>query len=146
MNIYFSTYFWEFSPGQLAALATGVVISAIIALPSAPQLSRAFGKRGSAMGLIAASVVTGLAPMLLRLAGLMPPNHSPALFAVIFLQAITTTAFYIAATTLLSAMIADVVEDGELKTGRRANPKASISPPPASSPRRSRGSASSRPR
>ena len=120
MNIYFNTYFWEFTPHQIAILATGVFASAIIALFSAPRLSRRFGKRASAMGLMLLSVCIGIAPLLLRLAGLLPPNHAPMLFAIIFCQAITSTALYIAATTLLSAMIADVVEDGELKTGRRS--------------------------
>ena len=120
MNIYFNTYFWEFTPHQIAILATGVFASAIIALMSAPRLSRRFGKRASAMGLIALSVAISTTPLFLRLAGLLPPNGSPVLFAILLGQAVMSTALYIAATTLLSAMIADVVEDGELKTGRRS--------------------------
>jgi Na+/melibiose symporter-like transporter len=50
----------------------------------------------------------------------MPPNHSPVLFVIVLVQSIVSVAFYIAGATLTSAMIADVVEDGELKTGRRA--------------------------
>lgn len=120
MNIYFSTYFWEFSSRQIAILVAGVFVSAFLALFAAAPLSRRLGKRAAAMSLIVASVVTGVCPMLLRLAGLMPPNHTPVLFAIIFGQAIVSVALGIAGTTLVSAMIADVVEDGELKTGRRA--------------------------
>ena len=120
MNIYFNTYFWEFSSHQIAILVVGVFASAIIALLSAAQFSRRFGKRASAMSLLLLSVIISMSPLLLRLAGLLPPNHSSALFIIIFFQSIVSTALYIAATTLISAMIADVVEDGELKTGRRA--------------------------
>ncbi len=120
MNIYFLTYFWEFSSPQIGILVVGVFASAIIALLAAAPLSRRFGKRSAAIGLIVLSVVVGLAPMVLRLAYLAPPNHTAALFALVFGQSIVSTALYIAGTTLISAMIADVVEDGELKTGRRA--------------------------
>ncbi|MEO8926367.1 MAG: MFS transporter [Caulobacteraceae bacterium] len=120
MNIYFNTFFWEFSSGQIALLVAGVFASAFLALFAAAPLSRRFGKRGAAMGLILLSVGIGIAPMLLRLAGLLPPNHSPVLFWIIFGQSIVYIALGIAASTLVSAMIADVVEDGELKTGRRS--------------------------
>ncbi|MHB8528957.1 MAG: MFS transporter [Caulobacteraceae bacterium] len=120
MNIYFNTFFWEFSARQISLLATGVFASAFIALFTTPHLSRRFGKRASAMVLLVLSVAIGVAPLLLRLGGLMPPNHSAALMVIIFFQAIVSTALYIAATTLISAMIADVVEDSELKTGRRS--------------------------
>jgi len=120
MNFYFNTYFWEFTSRQFALLVLGVFASAFIALFSAPSLSRRFGKRASAMTLIVLSVSIALTPIILRVAGLLPPNHTQALFAIVFVQSIVSTALGIAASTMVSAMIADVVEDGELKTGRRA--------------------------
>ncbi len=120
MNIYFNTFFWEFTSGQIATLVLGVFVSAIIALPSAAPLSRRFGKRASAMVAVLLAVSTGVAPLLLRVAGLLPPNHSPALFWIIFVQSIVATALGIVGSTMLAAMVADVVEDGELKTGRRS--------------------------
>jgi Na+/melibiose symporter-like transporter len=120
MNIYFGTWFWEFTSRQFSYLIMGVFASAFLALFFAPRLSRRFGKRASAIGALMLSVIISLGPLALRLLGLMPPNHTPALFGIIFAQSIVSTALYIAASTLMSAMIADVVEDGELKTGRRA--------------------------
>jgi len=120
MNVYFNTFFWEFTARQISIFTAGVFVSAFIALFAAPPLSRRFGKRASAMSLIVLSVGIGVTPLLLRLAGLMPPNHSMALLVIIFFQSITSTALGIAAATLVSAMIADVVEDSELKTGRRS--------------------------
>jgi Na+/melibiose symporter-like transporter len=120
MNNYFNTFFWEFSARQISLFTAGVFLSAFIALAGSPILSRRFGKRPSAMALFILGLVTGIAPLILRLAGLMPPNHSAALQITIFFTSIVSTAFYIGATTMVSSMIADVVEDSELKTGRRS--------------------------
>ena len=120
MNLYFNTFFWEFTSAQMSALVAGVFVSAFLALFAAAPISRRFGKRATAMSLLVLSVAIGTAPMLFRVAGLMPPNHSAPLFAIIFVQSIVSTALGIAASTMISAMIADVVEDGELKTGRRS--------------------------
>ena len=120
LNNYFNTFFWQFSARQISLFTAGVFLSAIIALPAAPMLSRRFGKRATAMALMVASVTVGIGPLLLRLAGLMPPNHSTALIVTIFCTAIIGTAFGIVSSTMLSSMIADVVEASELKTGRRS--------------------------
>ena len=120
MNIYINTFFWEFTSAQFALLVLGVFLSAFLALAGAAPLSRRFGKRAAAMGLMVSSVLIGLAPIVLRLMGLLAPNHSTALFVVILAQSILSVALGIGASTLLGSMIADVVEDGELKTGRRS--------------------------
>jgi len=120
LNNYFNTFFWAFSAKQISLFTAGVFLSAIIALPAAPLLSRWFGKRATAMALMTLSVVVGVGPLLLRLGGLMPPNHSTALVAIIFCTSIVSTAFGIVSSTMLASMIADVVEVAELKTGRRS--------------------------
>jgi Na+/melibiose symporter-like transporter len=120
MNIYINTFFFEFTSRQISWLVIGVFLSAIFALRFAPAVSRRFGKRGAAIGGILVSTVIALSPMSARLLGVLPANHTAALFVIILVQSIVSTGIYIAATTLVSAMIADVVEDGELKTGRRS--------------------------
>jgi len=120
MNFYINTYFWGFTAAQISGLALGVIISAFTALAIAPLASRRLGKRTAAIGFMALSVIVGLTPMTLRLAGLAPHNHTQAIFILILAQSVLSVAFGIAGQTLVSAMIADVVEDGELKTGRRS--------------------------
>lgn len=120
MNFYINTYFWGFSSAQISALALGVIASAFIALSVAPIVSRRFGKRASAIAAIILSVVVGLTPMTLRLLGLAPANHTEALFLLVLGQSVVSVACGIAGATLVSAMIADVVEEGELRTGRRS--------------------------
>jgi len=120
MNYYFATFYFEFTARQISLFTLGVAVSAALALMVTPRISRRFGKRASSISLLIASVVISLTPMTLRLFDLIPANHTTALAVLIFCQTIISTAFYIGGTTLISAMIADVVEDGELKTGRRA--------------------------
>jgi GPH family glycoside/pentoside/hexuronide:cation symporter len=120
LNGYFNTFFWEFTAQQISIFTAGVFISAFIALPSAPILSRRFGKRPVCMAFVALSVAVGLGPLLLRLAGLMPPNHSLALMVIIFFTSVISTAFGIVSSTMGSSMIADVVEASQLKTKRRS--------------------------
>jgi Na+/melibiose symporter-like transporter len=120
MNIYVNTYFWEFTSRQFAILVAGVFISAFLSLFAVAPLARRFGKRGTATALVIASVTIGAAPMLARLARILPANHTPALFQIVFVQSIFSVALGIAATTLIGAMVADVVEDGEWKSGRRS--------------------------
>ena len=120
LNNYFNTFFWGFTARQISLLTAGVFLSAIFALMLAPALSRAMGKRATAMILTILSVGIIISPLLLRLMGLMPPNGSAALLAIIFVVSISSVTFGIVATTMGASMIADVVEVAELKTGRRS--------------------------
>jgi Na+/melibiose symporter-like transporter len=120
MNGYFNTFFWGFSAAQISLITLGVFVSAFVALPTAPLLSRRFGKKHTAMLLALLSLLIGIGPVLLRLAGLFPPNGDPAVFSILFATSIIGVTFGIIASTMGSSMIADVVEEAELKTGRRS--------------------------
>ena len=120
LNNYFNTFFWQFTARQISIFTLGVYLSAIIALASAPHLSRRYGKRATAMWLIALSVAVGIGPLLLRLAGWFPPNGSTTLIVIIFFTSVISVAFGIVASTMISAMIADVVEASEMETKRRS--------------------------
>jgi Na+/melibiose symporter-like transporter len=120
LNLYFNTYFWEFSARQISLFTLGVFASPFLALTAVPALSRRFGKRAVTVSMTVLSLVFGLTPLLLRVAGLMPPNHSPQLVAIIFCTSVIGTAFSITSGIMGSSMVADVVEAAELKTGRRS--------------------------
>jgi Na+/melibiose symporter-like transporter len=120
MNGYFNTFFWGFSAAQISLITLGVFVSAFVALPTAPLLSRRLGKKRTAMLLAVLSLVIGIGPVLLRLAGLFPPNGDPAVFSILFVTSIVGVTFGIIASTMSASMIADVVEEAELKTGRRS--------------------------
>jgi Na+/melibiose symporter-like transporter len=120
LNGYFNTYFWGFTAKNISLLTLGVFLSAIFALPAAPFLSKRLGKRATSVIMTIFATAVGLGPLLLRLAGVMPANGTQALLTTIFFTSIVSTGFSIVAQTMSPAMVADVVEPAELKTGRRS--------------------------
>ena len=121
LNVYFNTFFWEFSSKQISYLTLGVYLSAVIALVAVPWLSRRLSKRTVTRLMLVLSVTVGITPLLLRV-GLASalPNHSPQLLAIIFCTSVAQVAFGITSATAGASMIADVVEEAQLKTGRRS--------------------------
>jgi Na+/melibiose symporter-like transporter len=120
LNVYFNTFYWGFSSTQISYLTLGVYLSAVIALLAVPRLSRRFSKRVVTRMMLVLSVTIGITPVLLRVAGVMPPNHSPLLLAIIFCTSVAGVACGIISATAGSSMVADVVEEAQLKTGRRS--------------------------
>jgi Na+/melibiose symporter-like transporter len=119
INLYFTTYFWQFSTDQIAAFAFSSLIAAVLAFVLAPRIARRFDKRPVAQVLIPTGILFGVGPIILRLLGAFPENGSPLVFPIIFVSNIFNTGIGVIANILFSSMIADVVEDAELKTGRR---------------------------
>jgi Na+/melibiose symporter-like transporter len=119
INLYFSTFFWQFSSGQIAGFTFSSLAAAILAFAIAPRIAARFDKKPAAMILIPLGIIISVAPIALRLMGLMPPNGAPALYPTIFLINIAGVGLGIVGSILFTSMIADVVEDSELKTGRR---------------------------
>jgi Na+/melibiose symporter-like transporter len=120
LNLYFNTYFWQLPSAQIAILAMANFISAALAFGFAAPLSKRLGKKQTAQITKVLSFVIAVAPITLRLTGVFPDNSSPALLPILFVQAVFSTGFSIISAILISSMIADVVEDSELRTGRRS--------------------------
>lgn len=120
LNYFINGFFWEFSTTQTFYLTISVFISAGLAFILAPLVSKTLGKKTGAIivGAIAFSVAP--MPVILRLLGVMPPNGSELLFNIILVVTIFDVALIIAYQILSSSMIADIVEESELKTGRRS--------------------------
>jgi len=119
LAFYWGVYFWGLNSAEMVILILDGFIAASIALFLAPRVGRRYGKRVAACVLLAASIVVGFLPFLLRFAGFFPDNGSPYVVPLLFLDGIVRTSFGITCTILVASMIADVVEDSELKTGRR---------------------------
>jgi Na+/melibiose symporter-like transporter len=119
INLYFSTYFWEFSSTEIALFTFSSLAAAILAFASAPRIAQRFEKKPAAMLLIPGGFAASTAPVVLRLLGAFPANDSPLIFGTIFVTNMIGVGLGIVANILFSSMIADVVEDSEVKTGRR---------------------------
>lgn len=117
---YFSAYFWGLRADQILLFIYMYVISSALAFVIAPRASLRIGKRKAAI--VISILGFSLAPLsyTLRLLGLFPENGDPILLPLLLGMATVDVALLIAAQILVASMLADVVEESELKTGRRA--------------------------
>lgn len=121
MAVYLGTYVWQLSPRSMGLLAFDGVIAALIALFLAPRAARRFGKRAVAVVAAALGVSLGLMPLFLRQLGLfLPIEPEGPLVATLFAFATIFGTFSATSQIMTSAMIADVVEDSMVRTGRHA--------------------------
>ncbi|MEL7540072.1 MAG: MFS transporter, partial [Pseudomonadota bacterium] len=120
LNQYINSFFWNFTGDQLALLTMAVFLSSGMALLLAPIAGRVWGKKRAAIiiGLLAFTLAP--APVFARLLGLLPENGTPELFYIILTVTVFDVALIIAYQMLAAAMVTDIVEESELKTGRRS--------------------------
>lgn len=120
LNQYINGFFWEFTNDQIGGLTVAVYVSAILALVIAPPVGKAFGKKKAAIiiGFLAFTIAP--MPVILRQFGLLPPNGSDALYYIVITVTIFDLALIIAYQMLAASMVADIVEQNELATGRRS--------------------------
>jgi GPH family glycoside/pentoside/hexuronide:cation symporter len=120
LSNYFYLHLWQLKSQMIGPLASGGLLASIAGVFLAPAISRAFGKKRAMLGLFAVSIVAGLAPISGRLLGVMPANGSAALYVILFADVFITSALGLMGFVLLSSMVADVVEEQQVKTGVRS--------------------------
>ncbi|MBX7533495.1 MFS transporter [Qipengyuania sp. 1XM1-15A] len=112
-------YFWGFEEFQIFIWTCTVLLSALFGFLIAPWSVRRFGKKESVIGLGLLAFTIQPAPVLLRLAGLMPENGDPILFPLVMSINVIDLALIIATQAVAYSMIADLVESNQVRTGRR---------------------------
>lgn len=120
LAFYFGTYFWNFSPVQLGMITAGVFVSAIIGAALAPVATRKFGKKRGAITIGLIAFLGAPLPIFLRLLDLLPSNESPFIFWFYLVTNTLDVGLIICFQILAASMVADLVEQSELKTGRRS--------------------------
>lgn len=120
LEIYFGLYFWELKQAQLATLATISVVGGFLGVGLAPVVGKILGKKHGAIAVFATAVAVHITPVSLRLLGLAPLNGTPELLWLLYGEEIINATLASATAVLLGAILADVVEDAEVKTGRRS--------------------------
>lgn len=120
LEIYFALYFWELTQSQLAMLTVVGVAGSLGGVAIAPHVARALGKKRGAILMFASALAVGITPITLRLFGLMPPNGTDLLYWILIAETFLNSGMAVATGVMLVAMVADVVEDAEVKTGRRS--------------------------
>ena len=120
LSLYFLTYFWGFDERQTGAIFIGTFLAAGIGLVLAPRVSRWFGKKRGAIIVGLLAFVGAPVPIILRLTDLLPPNGTPFIFWFVTITNIVDVGLIICFQILFASMLADLVEDSELQTGRRS--------------------------
>ena len=120
MTFYFTSFFWGFTPQQTGLLTISVFVSAIIGAVMAPIVTKSIGKKQGAMIIGLVAFLGAPLPIVLRLLGVMPENGDPTLFWIVMLANMVDTGLIICFQILSASMLADLVEDAEIKTGRRS--------------------------
>lgn len=119
MLVYFRLFFWELTNDQISIILVGNFASVAAAVFLANRLSRSVGKKfGAGLMLIMAMTVN---PTLytLRVLDLLPENGTPVLLTILIIASFFNTVFTIVGTILTGSMMADVVEDAQVKSGRK---------------------------
>lgn len=119
LQIYINTYYWGFTSEQLGIVPLFNLVSIAIALALTPWLGKRMDKHRAGMWAAFAVIALIPLPFLLKAGGLLPPTGSAPLLWVTIVFNVIDLALIITATVLTSSMVADIVEDQEVTTGRR---------------------------
>lgn len=120
MSLYFFTYFWSFSDVETGLIFVGTFAAALIGLVLAPIASRRLGKKRGAIIVGLVAFLGAPLPIVLRLLGVLPPNDTTFVFVFVITAHVIDVGLIICFQILFASMIADLVEDSEVKTGRRS--------------------------
>jgi Na+/melibiose symporter-like transporter len=119
VGLYMSSYFWGFSAQEIAFLGLAAIPAVLLAVGLARPISERFDKKRAALGLAIFAILFGSLPVLLRLVELMPPNGHPLLLYLIFGHGVLFITVIVIIGIVLSSMLADTMDEGELRTGKR---------------------------
>jgi glycoside/pentoside/hexuronide:cation symporter, GPH family len=125
LNIYIMSFFWGFTQEQISIIILASLVAAGLSVMVAPLLTRKFGKRNGA--LLAATSILFMSPVMigLRLFGILEPmptdpDAASFLLPLIFVISVIEMTLTISFQVLMFSMIADLVEESEVKTKRRS--------------------------
>jgi len=120
LGVYINTYFWKFTAKQLSLLGLAIALATLLAVVMSPIVTAWFGKKRGYIATAATSLVVNNILPTLKLFGLLPVTDQNLLLTLLFIAAVIGIALAICSAILVGSMITDVVEDSELKTGRRS--------------------------
>lgn len=120
LSNYMYQFVWEFRPGDFLLTTASLMVGAVVAFILAPRLTRGGDKRRVGTLLSLGNAIFVVSPYVLRFAGLFPAIDSPWKLPALMAIAVINTACGVGAFILGAAMLADVVEESEARTGKRS--------------------------
>lgn len=119
LGLYFNTYVFELGSVALLILGLSALPAGLLGVFLAPLLSRLLDKKRACLTVFFIAIASTTIPLGGWLLGLMPA-HKPWVLPVLVADTMTTAALATTGFIIVSSMIADVVEESQLKTGRRS--------------------------
>tara|TARA_B000000609_G_scaffold57537_1_gene42605 strand:- start:1347 stop:2078 length:732 start_codon:yes stop_codon:yes gene_type:complete len=123
--VYFDSYFWGLSLNEMLTRGLCLYLAPIIAIFAAPFFTDRFGKKNTVMYIWAFQIFFAALPFALRYCDLtfgttlFPANDSPYLLPTLCVHVVINVSAAIIVFATLASMLMDLVEDIQLKTGRR---------------------------
>ena len=114
------TYFWQFSTVEIRNWGFFVFLAAVIGFLVAPMAAKKLGKKKAVLIIGSTACFVAPLPYLLRLLGWFPENGDPILFPLFVFINVFDLGLIIAMQALFVSMVADLVEENQVKTGRRS--------------------------
>ncbi len=118
--LYFNTYFWELTTKQIGLFGLAGLASAFLAPFMAGPVSKRLGKKNAALMFYFTCIALAITPISLRLLGFFPANGTTLLLVLLFSERTVSAVLGVGCLILFGSMMADVVDDSALKTGRRS--------------------------
>ena len=119
LNNYLNTFLWGFSSEQLSLFMVVLIASSILALAITRPLAGRLGKKRLILTTSVAAPLIMATLIFVRLADLLPGNGEPILMRIVGGTIFVSYTALIISMTMVGAMIADVTDEHELRTGSR---------------------------
>jgi Na+/melibiose symporter-like transporter len=120
LNFYVNTFFWKLNNQQIGILSMALFVAVAFGFAVALPMSKWLGKKVSAILMFASGYLLSSTPLLLGLTGVLPAQPTPMIVGILFVSAIVGSGLAIGSSVMVASLTADIVEDSELRTGRRS--------------------------
>jgi GPH family glycoside/pentoside/hexuronide:cation symporter len=119
LNSYLSLFYWELPEDKIRVFGLVSPPAFVIAFILTARLHTWFDKRATIIGSVWLLVLAVSLPILLRMAGMFPVNHSPGLLPTLMLFVFLGYGGIAVLTISVLSALADVADEYELATGQR---------------------------
>jgi Na+/melibiose symporter-like transporter len=120
LSLYINTFIFNLPSKSVAMLVATQAISAPIGFALAAFVSARLQKKNAYLVLYSASLIFMHGPLILRLLDVLPPNGAPVLLPILLAAQVVGGILGISSAIVNTSMISDVVEENQVRTGRRS--------------------------
>lgn len=119
LNVFVQTYFWELKPEQIRWLGLIGAPAAMAGALSSPVLMRRFDRKPVMLGSLTGTAIFAQLTIDMRLLGFMPANDDALLLPLLLANAAGFVFSLGVGSVAVLSMIGDIIDENELKVGRR---------------------------